>query len=133
VATPRFDAACALAIGHLTRVAPMGMWAITRVVNGQQLMLAIDAPAYDVVTGAHFPYADSLCRFMVSGSAPQVVVAKAFIRTTKGGRSKIVLVVPGNTAKRLAHQRSLKLMLRLFVRNSANKAATVLTAFSLRH
>lgn len=72
VATPRFDAACALAIGHLTRVAPMGMWAITRVVNGQQLMLAIDAPAYDVVTGAHFPYADSLCRFMVSGSAPQV-------------------------------------------------------------
>ena len=48
------------------------MWAITRVVNGQQLMLAIDAPAYDIVAGAHFPYADSLCRFMVSGSAPQV-------------------------------------------------------------
>ena len=53
VATPRFDAACALAIGHLTRVAPLGMWAITRVVNGQQLMLAIDAPAYDIVAGAH--------------------------------------------------------------------------------
>ena len=34
VSTPRFDAACALAIGHLTRVAPLGMWAITRVVNG---------------------------------------------------------------------------------------------------
>ena len=72
VANPRFDAACALAIGYLTRVAPLGMWAITRVVNGQQLMLAIDAPAYDIVAGAHFPYADSLCRFMVSGSAPQV-------------------------------------------------------------
>jgi diguanylate cyclase (GGDEF)-like protein len=72
VATPRFDAACALAIEHLTRVAPLGMWAITRVVNGQQLMLTLDAPAYDIVAGAHFPYADSLCRFMVSGSAPQI-------------------------------------------------------------
>ena len=72
VTTPRFDAACALAIGHLTRVAPLGMWAITRVVNGQQLMLAIDAPAYDIVAGARFPFADSMCRFMVSGTAPQI-------------------------------------------------------------
>ena len=72
VSTPRFDAACALAIGHLTRVAPLGMWAVTRVVNGQQLMLAIDAPAYDIVAGSQFPFADSMCRFMVSGAAPQI-------------------------------------------------------------
>jgi diguanylate cyclase (GGDEF)-like protein len=72
VSTPRFDGACALAIGHLTRVAPLGMWAITRVMNGQQLMLAIDAPAYDIIAGAQFPFADSMCRFMVSGSAPQI-------------------------------------------------------------
>ena len=75
VSTPRFDDACAMAIGHLTRMAPLGMWAITRVVNGQQLMLAIDAPAYDIVAGAQFPYADSLCRFMVSGTAPQIAPA----------------------------------------------------------
>jgi diguanylate cyclase (GGDEF)-like protein len=72
VSTPRFDAACALAIGHLARVAPLGMWAVTRVVNGQQLMLAIDAPAYDIVAGSQFPFADSICRFMVSGAAPQI-------------------------------------------------------------
>lgn len=72
VSTPRFDDACAMAIGHLTRMAPLGMWAVTRVVNGQQLMLAIDAPAYDIVAGSQFPYADSLCRFMVSGTAPQI-------------------------------------------------------------
>jgi hypothetical protein len=48
------------------------MWAITRVVNGQQLMLAIDAPAYDIVAGARFPFADSMCRFMASGTAPQI-------------------------------------------------------------
>ena len=72
MSTPRFDTACALAIGHLTQVAPLGMWAVTRVVNGQQLMLAIDAPAYDIVVGAQFPFADSMCRFMVSGSAPQI-------------------------------------------------------------
>ena len=72
MSTPRFDTACALAIAHLTHVAPLGMWAVTRVVNGQQLMLAIDAPAYDIVVGARFPFADSMCRFMVSGSAPQI-------------------------------------------------------------
>jgi diguanylate cyclase (GGDEF)-like protein len=44
----------------------------TRVVNGQQLMLAIEAPAYHIVAGSHFPFADSLCRFMVSGTAPQI-------------------------------------------------------------
>ena len=70
---------------------------------------------------------------LAAGSAPQVVIAKAFIRTTKGGRSKIVLVFSSKTAKRLTHQRSLSLMLRLFVRNSANKSATVLSGFSLRH
>jgi hypothetical protein len=26
VSTPRFDSACALAITHLSRVAPLGMW-----------------------------------------------------------------------------------------------------------
>jgi Diguanylate cyclase, GGDEF domain len=50
----------------------VGDVAVTRVMNGRQLMLAVDAAAYDVVVGAHFPYADSLCRFMVSGSAPQI-------------------------------------------------------------
>jgi diguanylate cyclase (GGDEF)-like protein len=72
ISTPRFDNACTLAIAHLAQAAPLGMWAVTRVVNGQQLMLAIDAPSYDIVAGAQFPYADSMCRFMVSGSAPQI-------------------------------------------------------------
>jgi hypothetical protein len=77
--------------------------------------------------GIAAPAASSLA----AGSSPQVVVAKAFIRTTHGGRSKITLVFTSKTAKRLVHQHSLSLMLRLFVRNSANKAATVLGAFRL--
>jgi diguanylate cyclase (GGDEF)-like protein len=67
-----FDEASALVIEHLNRAIPMGMWAVTRVVDGRQIMLTVDSPAYGVVAGAEFPYAASMCRSMVSGRAPQI-------------------------------------------------------------
>jgi diguanylate cyclase (GGDEF)-like protein len=68
-----FDTASALAIQHLNRTVPLGMWAVTRVVDGRQILLTVQAPAYgEVVAGAEVPYANSLCRFMVSGRAPQI-------------------------------------------------------------
>ncbi len=67
-----FDSASALVIEHLTRVIPLGMWAVTRVVDGRQIMLTVDSPAYGVVAGVEFPYAASMCRSMVSGRAPQI-------------------------------------------------------------
>jgi hypothetical protein len=79
--------------------------------------------------GIKAPAATSLA----AGTSPRVVVAKAFIRTTKGGRSKITLKFTSKTAKKLAHQQRLPLALRLFVRNSANQPATVLTSFTLSH
>jgi diguanylate cyclase (GGDEF)-like protein len=68
--TPRFDAACTLAVAHLNRVAPSGTWAITRVVNDRQFIVAIEAPSDDIVAGAHVPFTDSLCWFMESSAPP---------------------------------------------------------------
>ncbi len=67
-----FDSASALVVEHLTHVIPLGMWAVTRVVDGRQIMLTVDSPAYGVVAGVEFPYAASMCRSMVSGRAPQI-------------------------------------------------------------
>lgn len=67
-----FDAACALVVEHLARTIPMGMWAVTRIVDGRQLFLDVDSAGYPVVAGAEFPYASSMCRSMVTGAAPRI-------------------------------------------------------------
>ncbi len=67
-----FDTVSALVIDYLTRTAPLGMWAVTRIVDGRQIMLTVDAPAYGILAGAEFPYSASMCRSMVAGQAPQV-------------------------------------------------------------
>lgn len=67
-----FDAACTLVVEHLARTIPMGMWAVTRIVDGRQLFLNVDAPEYPVVAGAEFPYASSMCRSMATGAAPRI-------------------------------------------------------------
>ncbi|HEY0815533.1 MAG TPA: GGDEF domain-containing protein [Pseudonocardia sp.] len=67
-----FDTASALVIEHLTRTLPFGLWAITRVVDGRQIMLTVSAPAYGLTAGAEIPYATSPCSAMVSGAAPRI-------------------------------------------------------------
>jgi diguanylate cyclase (GGDEF)-like protein len=66
-----FDAACALVIEHMSRVAPLGLWAVTRVVDGRQLILASAGDAYPVDDGDEFMFCESLCSQMVSGAAPR--------------------------------------------------------------
>lgn len=70
--TRAFDRASALVIDHLAHTMPMGMWAVTRIVDGRQIVLSVDSPAYGIPAGAEFDYGESLCRFMVSGAAPQI-------------------------------------------------------------
>ncbi|QJY49259.1 sensor domain-containing diguanylate cyclase [Pseudonocardia broussonetiae] len=67
-----FDAACATVVEYLARAVPMGMWAVSRIVDGRQIMLALDAPAYGMPEGAEFPYATSFCRTMVAGDTPRI-------------------------------------------------------------
>jgi diguanylate cyclase (GGDEF)-like protein len=67
-----FDTASALVIEHLNRTVPLGLWAVTRVVDGRQILLTVDSPGYDIEAGTEVPYAASFCRSMVSGRAPQI-------------------------------------------------------------
>jgi diguanylate cyclase (GGDEF)-like protein len=66
-----FDAACALVIEHISRVAPLGLWAVTRVADGRQLILASAGDTYPVDDGDEFAFCESLCSRMVSGAAPR--------------------------------------------------------------
>ncbi|WP_157970548.1 GGDEF domain-containing protein [Nakamurella deserti] len=68
-----FDAACELVVAHLSRAVPMGLWAVTRVADDRQTMLAVDSPGYpSVEVGVELPFRTSLCSQMANGQAPAV-------------------------------------------------------------
>ena len=67
-----FDDACDMVVRHLAEIAPMGLWAVTRVVDGRQVVLAARGEAYGIGEGAEFPYEAGLCRWMVSGEATRI-------------------------------------------------------------
>ena len=69
-----------------------------------------------------------------AGTPPQLVIAKAFLVTTKGGRSVVHVKFSKRTAARLRHAHGVSLMLRLIVRNAAStnpESATVISAAKL--
>jgi diguanylate cyclase (GGDEF)-like protein len=68
----RFDLACDLVVDYLSSVAPMGMWAVTRIHGEDQLLLTTKGDAYPVEKGVVLPYRASFCRSMVAGVAPRV-------------------------------------------------------------
>jgi hypothetical protein len=55
-----------------------------------------------------------------AGSPAEVVIAKAILVTTKGGRSAVHIAFSKRTDARLAHLHKVSLMLRLIVRNAAS-------------
>jgi diguanylate cyclase (GGDEF)-like protein len=67
-----FDDACRLVIEYLSEVAPMGLWAVTRVTDGSQLVLACSGNTYPVHNGDAFRWSESLCSRMVSGEGPRI-------------------------------------------------------------
>jgi hypothetical protein len=71
-----------------------------------------------------------------AGSPPEVVVTKAILVTTKGGRSTLTIPFSKRTSGRLRHTRKLTVTLRLIVRNAAAHSpasTTVVTAATLSH
>jgi len=68
---------------------------------------------------------------LAAGVPPELVVAKAILVTTKGGRSVVHIDFSKRTAARLKHTRKLPLMLRLVVRNAAAVTATALASATL--
>jgi PKD domain len=70
-----------------------------------------------------------------AGSPAEIVIAKAILVTTKGGRNAVHIQFSKHTAARLAHAHSVAFMLRLVVRNAATASpatTTVLSSATLR-
>jgi hypothetical protein len=70
------------------------------------------------------------------GSAPELVIGKAILVTTKGGHSELHIQFSKKTDARLTHVRKVLLMLRLIVRNAATLSpatTTVVTTATLTH
>jgi hypothetical protein len=78
--------------------------------------------------GLHPPLATNL----PAGTPPQVVVGKAILITTRGGRGTIKIQFGKVTAARLRRLGKVSLMLRLNLRNSTGGTTTVLSKFTLR-
>lgn len=69
-----------------------------------------------------------------AGSPAEMVIAKAILVTTKGGRSAVHIKFSKSTAARLAHVKKVPLMLRLIVRNASSTdpaTTTVVSAITL--
>jgi PKD domain len=82
--------------------------------------------------GLHGPPATGL----VNGTPPQIVIGKAILVTTKGGRSTVKIQFGKVTAARLRKLRKVSLMLMLVVRNASSHSplsTTVLSTITLSH
>jgi hypothetical protein len=64
------------------------------------------------------------------GTPAQIVIAKALLVTTKGGRNTIKILFGKTTAARLRKLRKVSLMLRLIVRNASSQSPTSTTVIS---
>ena len=76
----------------------------------------------------HSPLATGL----PAGTPAQVVIGKAILITTRGGRGALKIQFGKLTGKRLRRLGRVSLMLRLNVRNSSGGTTTVLSTFTLR-
>ncbi len=68
-----------------------------------------------------------------AGSAPELVIGKAILVTTKGGHSIEHVMLTKSAASRLRHAHKVPLMLRLIVRNAATtpQSTTVISSATL--
>ncbi len=67
-----FDLACDQVVEYLSRLVPMGLWAVTRVANGKSVLLAAKDHAYGFGKGATLPFVDMPCHAMVTAGAPPI-------------------------------------------------------------
>ncbi|GIJ54678.1 hypothetical protein Vau01_021940 [Virgisporangium aurantiacum] len=69
----RFDRAANLVLEYLHEQFPLAFWAVTRVENGRQTYLYLDADnGYGLRQGGSHPWEDSFCIHMAAGRAPTV-------------------------------------------------------------
>jgi PKD domain len=123
--------ATAAAVSHSLRSVLRGgllvRYSVSEQVAGHVEVLLASSTARRL--GLHGPLATGLAR----GTAPQIVIGKAILVTTKAGRSTVDIVFSKRTASRLARLHGVSLMLRLVVRNAENQSVTFLGAVTLSH
>jgi PKD domain len=110
---------------HALRGGLVVRYAVNEQVAGHFEVLIASSLAHRL--GLHGATATGLAR----GMAPQTVIGRTILVTTKGGQSTIKLRFGKANAARLRRARKVPLMLRLFVRNASAGTATLLTSFSL--
>lgn len=76
-----FDSACELVVSYLATTVPMGLWAVTRVVDSRQVMLTVESPGYPMSVGGEVPFPTSLCAEMIAGRAPAIAPDTAAVRS----------------------------------------------------
>ncbi|WP_272493096.1 ATP-binding protein [Jidongwangia harbinensis] len=70
-----FDHAARLVLDYLHDQLPLAFWAVTRVANGRQTYLYLDADnGYGLRQGESHPWEDSFCVHMAAGHAPAVAL-----------------------------------------------------------
>ncbi|MCW2622459.1 MAG: hypothetical protein JWL64_2061, partial [Frankiales bacterium] len=68
-----FDEAARRVLDYVRAELPMAFWSVTRVENGRQSYLYLDADnGYGLVQGASHPWEDSFCIHLAAGKAPAV-------------------------------------------------------------
>jgi PKD domain len=67
------------------------------------------------------------------GTPAQIIIGKAILVTTKGGRSTVTIQLSKNTASRLGRLKHVTLMVRLIAHNASGQSVTVLGTVNLSH
>ncbi len=119
------QAVVASSLAKITRKGLVVRYSVNQQVAGRfEVLLA--ASIADRI-GLHLPLATGL----PAGTPAQVVVGKAILVTTRGGRGTIKIQFGKITAKRLRRLGKVSLLLRLNLRNSSGATTTVLSKFDL--
>ena len=111
-------------LGKTTRKGLVVSYSVNQQVAGRFEVLLAASIAHRL--GLHFPLAGGL----PAGTPAQVVVGKAVLITTKGGRGAIKIQFGKITGARLRSLGKVSLMLRLNVRNAKGGTTTVLSKFT---
>jgi hypothetical protein len=105
-------------------------YSVNEQVAGQFQVLLASSLAKRI--GLHGPAATGLA----PGSAPSIVIGKAILVTTKGGRNTVKITFGKKTAAKLRKLGTVPLTIRLIVRNAATQhpqTTTVISAVTLSH
>lgn len=71
-AAPTFEKASAMVIDYLRTAVPLGFWSVTRFDGHRQLYLSVSDSVYGKDPGDTHAWSDSMCQFMVAGTAPSI-------------------------------------------------------------